>query len=722
MDTDVDSLLDLTSVLRVSEELNADEISLEQNIKSISSKRTQIDMRLTDLSYSIPDFRLIQSNSRNLSSMIGLASELALELSGKIRQLDLVKTRVMECVTKLDSIVNLKVSASEAEKALKQERFEEAARYINNFLNTDKEVLELTTKLTTDTSARDSVLKLNTLREQLIAITEKRFDHSLHQNDRTTIERFGKIFPLIGKREEGLERFAVYLCALIAKQCNGLISLAELPDSRSGVAVNVHLDLLTQMFEFIAETVRDNQVYVETHYGPGSMFTIASAVQKQCDSLVERVLDRFRSQHHLSELTRMIQPIFAPTVSAKLHSSTGHAPASNVTSATDSTQLEHTLALEPVITEIVLMSTRVELYLRFMRRRVMADAQHVQLSEEEHNDKSKQVTALFDNCQTVRQMQELIGTYISLEGHYLREMIITAVASDELDDSTKTLRFADDVFFILKQCLGRSVSSASVDGICAMLNHACSILLDNLISNVLAPRIRAGFPSGWMQDAYNYMQSSVAAVTPVASTTAALGSATGTATSSGTANSGPVGSGNVARHQFLVMLNTMETCRINLDTLCSQLERDLSTLIEKLDSPSSQKLQDDLDLNAINDPWVEACVTELENFVKPFRVVLSNGNNDRLVSVLTTELVRRMESLIQRKTYSRFGAVQLEKEMRYLFAYLSGITYTTLRDHFTRLLQICNLLNLDKVRNIFGRYGISTLFYLLCVSIEQKAE
>ncbi|KAF5397989.1 hypothetical protein PHET_08309 [Paragonimus heterotremus] len=454
MDTDVDSLLDLTSVLRVSEELSADEISLEQDIKSISSKRTQIDMRLTDLSYSIPDFHLIQSNSRNLSSMIGLASELALELSGKIRQLDLVKNRVMECVAKLDSIVNLKICVSEAEKALKQERFEEAAGYVNSFLNTDKEVLELTTKLITDTSARDSVLKLNTLRDQLIAVTEKRFDHGLHQNDRTTIERFGKLFPLIGKREEGLERFATYLCALIAKQCNGLISLAELPDSRSGVAINVHLDLLTQMFEFIAETVRDNQVFVETHYGPGSMFTIASAVQKQCDSLVERVLDRFCTRHHLSELIRLIQPIFAPTVTTKLHSSMGHAPASNVTSATDGTQLEHTLALEPIITEIVLMSTRVELYLRFMRRRVMADAQRVNVSEAEHNSRSKQITALFDNCQTVRRMQELIGTYISLEGHYLREMIIMAVASDELDVSTKTLRFADDVFFILKQCLG----------------------------------------------------------------------------------------------------------------------------------------------------------------------------------------------------------------------------------------------------------------------------
>lgn len=61
--------------------------------------------------------------------------------------------------------------------------------------------------------------------------------------------------------------------------------------------------------------------------------------------------------------------------------------------------------------------------------------------------------------------------------------------------------------------LSRALTSGNVDGICAMLNHARMILLDELIMNVLTARVRAGFPSGWMQDAYSYMQSSVAAGT-----------------------------------------------------------------------------------------------------------------------------------------------------------------------------------------------------------------
>ncbi|KAA0184143.1 putative Conserved oligomeric Golgi complex component 4, partial [Fasciolopsis buskii] len=55
-----------------------------------------------------------------------------------------------------------------------------------------------------------------------------------------------------------------------------------------------------------------------------------------------------------------------------------------------------------------------------------------------------------------------------------------------------------------------------------------------------------------------------------------------------------------------------------------------------------------------------------------------------------------------------FGAIQLEKELRCLFAYLTSITYLALRDHFTCLLQTCNLLNLDKVSEVAFYWNSAT--------------
>ncbi|CAL8073141.1 unnamed protein product [Calicophoron daubneyi] len=755
MDVNVEQLLDLASVVKASEEIEKAESILDSRVKTLLEKKSEMDSRVTELGCSLPDFSAIRSNSRNLSSMVGLASELALQLSGKVRQLDLVKNRVLECVSKLDDIINLKLCAQGAEAAFKAEHFEEVAGHVSKFLNTKKEVIELTKQIKSDEDARSSVARLESCREKLAKLTAERFDQAVQRNDKATIERFCKLFPLIGNHADGLKRFGTYLCSVISNKCNGLLSLAELSDSKTANRSTMHLDLLTQVVECIAEVIRDNQVYVETYYGPGNLFAITSAVQRLCDGFVTRIIERFRSHHHLADLFRMVQnQSMGSAASRPLGGSQASFTGPN--GSLETSPFERVLAVEPIISEIVLLNTRTELYLRFMRRHSTADMNQANLPEAERASKIKEISAFFDNSETVRQMQDLIGGYTLLEGYYLRGMIAKAVASDEIDETTRTMRFADDVFFILKQCMTRSLSSGSVDGICAMLNHACTILIDLLVNNSLSPRIRAGFPSGWIQDAYSYMQSSVTAVNPVSS--ASAGAQAGVGTSTNTTATGPASSGNVARQQFLVTLNTLEACLNNLDTLHASLDRELSSLFDKPDSPALQKSQaclaelhrslsdqlrhlldsgidqltnsvvraeaksvlqpfasmrydlteDDLDMYAANDPWIEACLGELDNFLKPFRVALSNGNNDRIVSALTTELVRRLEQSVQRKNYNRFGAVQLEKEMRCLLAYLTSVTYAALRDHFTRLLQMCNLLNLDKVEEVSFYWNTST--------------
>uniref|UniRef100_A0A5K4F9U5 HTH araC/xylS-type domain-containing protein n=1 Tax=Schistosoma mansoni TaxID=6183 RepID=A0A5K4F9U5_SCHMA len=80
--------------------------------------------------------------------------------------------------------------------------------------------------------------------------------------------------------------------------------------------------------------------------------------------------------------------------------------------------------------------------------------------------------------------------------------------------------------------------------------------------------------------------------------------------------------------------------------------------------------------------------------------VLSTENNDRFVLILINEILHQLDQFIQRKSFSRFGAIQLEKEYHNLFAYLTSISYSSLRDYFTRSLQICRLLNLDRVEEV----------------------
>ena len=67
----------------------------------------------------------------------------------------------------------------------------------------------------------------------------------------------------------------------------------------------------------------------------------------------------------------------------------------------------------------------------------------------------------------------------------------------------------DDAFFIIKKCVRRALSSSSVDGVCAMLNHANSVLEQDF-REILYSKLRLGFPSGFdITQAYNLVQSSL---------------------------------------------------------------------------------------------------------------------------------------------------------------------------------------------------------------------
>ena len=58
---------------------------------------------------------------------------------------------------------------------------------------------------------------------KLKGIVNNRFDASVHSNDVASVERFFKIFPLLGLHEEGLTKFGKYLSSQVRLQryCKG---------------------------------------------------------------------------------------------------------------------------------------------------------------------------------------------------------------------------------------------------------------------------------------------------------------------------------------------------------------------------------------------------------------------------------------------------------------------------------------------------------------------
>jgi len=73
---------------------------------------------------------------------------------------------------------------------------------------------------------------------------------------------------------------------------------------------------------------------------------------------------------------------------------------------------------------------------------------------------------------------------------------LQAVEMDKLveasgEDSFVQSSMTDDVFFIVKKCIKRSLASESVDGVCAVINNACGIL-ESDFADLLLSQLRQG--------------------------------------------------------------------------------------------------------------------------------------------------------------------------------------------------------------------------------------
>ena len=66
----------------------------------------------------------------------------------------------------------------------------------------------------------------------------------------------------------------------------------------------------------------------------------------------------------------------------------------------------------------------------------------------------------------------------------------------------------DDIFFIVKKCVSRSISSHNIDGVCAVANNASTILEADFCAGLLQYHLKMGYPSGYLDLTMNVIQTS----------------------------------------------------------------------------------------------------------------------------------------------------------------------------------------------------------------------
>uniref|UniRef100_A0A7N9D8N1 Conserved oligomeric Golgi complex subunit 4 n=1 Tax=Macaca fascicularis TaxID=9541 RepID=A0A7N9D8N1_MACFA len=665
------SLTELQELEAVYERLCGEEKVVERELDALLEQQNSIESKMVTLHRMGPNLQLIEGDAKQLAGMITFTCNLAENVSSKVRQLDLAKNRLYQAIQRADDILDLKFCMDGVQTALRNEDYEQAAAHIHRYLCLDKSVIELS-RQGKEGSMIDANLKLLQEAEQrLKAIVAEKFAIATKEGDLPQVERFFKIFPLLGLHEEGLRKFSEYLCKQVASKAEENLLMVLGTDMSDRRAAVIFADTLTLLFEGIARIVETHQPIVETYYGPGRLYTLIKYLQVECDRQVEKVVDKFIKQRDYHQQFRHVQ---------------------NNLMRNSTTEKIEPRELDPILTEVTLMNARSELYLRFLRKRISSDFEvgDSMASEEVKQEHQKCLDKLLNNCLLSCTMQELIGLYVTMEEYFMRETVNKAVALDTYEKGQLTSSMVDDVFYIVKKCIGRALSSSSIDCLCAMINLATTEL-ESDFRDVLCNKLRMGFPATTFQDiqrgvtsAVNIMHSSL---------------------QQGKFDTKGIESTDEAKLSFLVTLNNVEVCSENISTLKKTLEEGLTELnstaikpqvqpwINSFFSVSHNIEEEEFNDYEANDPWVQQ------------KASLSPVIYDSLTGLMTSLVAVELEKVVLKSTFNRLGGLQFDKELRSLIAYLTTVTTWTIRDKFARLSQMATILNLERVTEILDYWG-----------------
>ncbi|XP_068150689.1 conserved oligomeric Golgi complex subunit 4 [Drosophila tropicalis] len=707
-----------------------EEANIDARLDLVSKQQCQIEAKMSGIGRAMASLLTVDNDCNKLNMQIINTAQLAESVSAKVRRLDLARCRASECQQRVHDLIDLQLCSQGVVKAISEEDYEKGAGHVARFLAMDQQLLQRTADDVQGsiTSVSDAVRTLEDATEKLRDLIAKRFDEAVKNDDLASVERFFKLFPLVGCHRIGVEKFSAYICLkLSAKAQKELRNTQDIAKAERRLQL-AYADRLTAILENFARVVEVNQPIIEAFYGQEStsLIDMVTILQRECDAEVRNLLLEFNKnrqiQYRIKQVNESAQRSSNTGVGTTSIQSLGHYRKPSGGSMDKLNPKE----IDAIIAEITVMHSRVELYYRFMRRRMQVNAETFVQEKEDQKKIIDQYEKVIKNSDLSRQMQELLSTYLLFERYFMEESVLKAIGLDTFESGQQCSSIVDDVFFILRKSIRRSLTTQSINGTCAVINNVASCLDGDFMSALKAP-LKSGYPSGYIDlaHAYNAIQ-----------TTLQQGKLHSSDADRGRAN-------------FLVQLNNADMSTEYIETLWQTMEQEIAGTFPNMSLVERQLLDSCLtELKTVRDtlkatvdfgiqqlrssaikprlnPWVDQFlnfshhlteeelatyeagetfvqffIVQLDGLLNSFKTALSPRNYDALVSILATEVTTRLERAIKKTNFNRLGGLVLDQEVRALGAYLTGATSWSVRDKMTRLSQIATLLNLDKVSEL----------------------
>ncbi|TKA77148.1 hypothetical protein B0A55_04106 [Friedmanniomyces simplex] len=305
--------------------------------------------------------------------------------------------------------------------------------------------------------------------ESLCGLFVREFDKAASEGDGAGVTRFFKLFPLIGRSDVGLDAYGRYVCSGIAARARSNMSGGQ---RREGL---FYANVLTKLFEHIAQIVDGHEPLVERHYGSGSMTRVIERIQVEADAQGGLILDTWADERRISrKLTdvksypfNFLVQSFLPSQKPSMGTTprTGSpAPGSSRTSEDEGVDMKEVDAL---LNESAVMLGRWSLYTRFLAAKTAAAA-------EDDTDSKLTVPSFVTHSTLQKKVTDLLlEPFNTMATFFFRRSVEKSFQLDEWPSDlslnpTKPLGSSppfvtsavDDVMYIVNQVLQRTLSTS----------------------------------------------------------------------------------------------------------------------------------------------------------------------------------------------------------------------------------------------------------------------
>lgn len=437
----VRALKDVGAMTRLLHECIAYQRSLDVELDTLLSQRSDLDKHLLHLQRSAEVLEIVKADSDHMLSNVRSTCDLADHVSRKVRELDLAQSRVNTTLSRIDAIVERGNCIEGVKSALESEDYESAAKYVQTFLQIDAKYKD---------SGSDQREQLLTSKKQLEGIVKKRLLAAVDQRDHPSILRFVWLYSPLGMEEEGLQVYVGYLKKVIAMRSRmEFESLLELMEQGQGQGQVNFVGCLTNLFKDIVLAIEENDEILRGLCGEDGIVYAICELQEECDSRGSLILKKYMEYRKLGKLASEI-----------------NAQNKNILAAPEGPDPRE---VELYLEEILSLMQLGEDYTEFMVSKIKA------LSSVDP-ELVPRATKAFRSGSFSKFIQDITGFYVILEGFFMVENVRKAIVIDEHVPDSLTTSMVDDVFYVLQSCLRRAISTSNISSVIAILTSASSLL------------------------------------------------------------------------------------------------------------------------------------------------------------------------------------------------------------------------------------------------------